>query len=116
MPDKTTTLEPSSIETIDTGIFNWVDNTLDLTTKTNQGLIKTPVIWLGSERAFQVKNNKELRDSAGKLKMPLITVNRDSMTKDPSFKGVVQANLIEKTDYKGGTSLTIMKRIKQETS
>ncbi len=114
MPDKTTTLEPSSIETIDTGIFNWVDNTLDLTTKTNQGLIKTPVIWLGSERAFQVKNNKELRDSAGKLKMPLITVNRDSMTKDPSFKGVVQANLIEKTDYKGGTSLTIMKRIKQD--
>tara|TARA_R110000824_G_scaffold326103_2_gene513072 strand:- start:462 stop:1064 length:603 start_codon:yes stop_codon:yes gene_type:complete len=36
------------------------------------------------------------------------------MTKDPTFKGSVQANLIEQGDYKGGSSLTIMKRIQQE--
>tara|TARA_R110002096_G_scaffold42041_4_gene113378 strand:- start:114 stop:950 length:837 start_codon:yes stop_codon:yes gene_type:complete len=114
MPDKIKTFEPSSIETIDGAIFKWVDQTLDLSTNTNRGEKKVPVLWLGTERAFQIKNNKELRDKVGKLKLPLITINRDSMTKDPTFKGSVQANLIEQGDYKGGSSLTIMKRIQQE--
>ena len=114
MPDKTITIQPSSIETIDMGLYNWVNDTLDLATNTNDGYKKTPVLWLGTERSYQIKNDKQLRDKVGRLKLPLITINRESMAKDPNFKGAVQANLIENPDYKGGTVLVIAKRIQQE--
>ncbi len=111
MPVKQTPIEPSSIENIDTGIYEWASD-LELSTTTNDGFKRTPVIWLGTERAFQIKNNKELRDDVGKLKLPLITINRDSINKDPSFKGSFQAHIFENPDYKGGT-ITIKRRIKQ---
>ena len=47
--------EASTIETIDTGLYNWLDKTLDLHTKTNKGIYKVPVLWLGSERVWQIK-------------------------------------------------------------
>jgi len=112
MPAKETSVEPSSIENIDTGLYSWVSD-LTLSTTTNDGFKPVPVLWLGTERAFQIKNNKEIRDSAGKLKLPLITVNRDSIAKDPAFKGSFQANIVENSDFKGGT-ITIKRRIKQD--
>ncbi len=112
MPVKEAPIEPSTIENIDTGIYEWTSN-LGLSTITNDGFKPTPVIWLGTERAFQIKNNKDLRDNVGKLKLPLITVNRDSINKDPSFKGSFQAHMFENPDYKGGT-ITIKRRIKQD--
>ena len=104
--------EPSTIENIDQGMIEWVQS-LKLSTKTNGGAEKANVIWLGTERAFQIKNNKELRDSVGKLILPVITVNRDSITKDPQFKGSFQANVFENPDYKGG-AIGITKKIKQD--
>ena len=112
MPVNQTPVEPSTIENIDTGIYEWVRD-LELSTVTNDGFKQTPVIWLGTERAFQIKNNKELRDSVGKLKLPLITLNRDSIAKDPAFKGSFQAHMFENPDFKGGT-ITIKRRIKQD--
>ena len=105
--------DPSIIETIDLGIYRYVDEVLDLHTNTNSGFKKVPCIWLGSERTFQVKNDKDIRDSVGKLKLPLITVNRDSIAKDPAFKGSFQAHVFEQGDYKGGT-ITRVRRIQQE--
>ena len=112
MPVKETPIEPSTIENIDTGIYEWANN-LGLSTITNDGFKPTPVIWLGTERAFQIKNNKDLRDNVGKLKLPLMTVNRDSINKDSSFKGSFQAHMFENPDYKGGT-ITVKRRIKQD--
>ena len=112
MPAKETPVEPSSIENIDTGLYNWVKD-LALSTTTNGGFKQVPVLWLGTERAFQIKNNKEIRDSAGKLKLPLITVNRESINKDPQFKGSFQANVYENPDFKGG-AITIKRRIRQD--
>ena len=112
MPTNETPIEPSTIENIDFGLYEWVEG-LNLSTITNDGFKKSPVVWLGTERAFQIKNNKELRDSVGKLKLPIITVNRDSMTKDPEFKGIFQAHAFENPDAKGGT-VTIKRRIKQD--
>ena len=97
MPTNETPIEPSTIENIDFGLYEWVEG-LNLSTITNDGFKKSPVVWLGTERAFQIKNNKELRDSVGKLKLPIITVNRDSMTKDPEFKGIFQAHAFENPD------------------
>ena len=112
MPVNQAPVEPSTIENIDTGIYEWV-NDLNLSTTTNSGFKKTPVVWLGTERAFQIKSNKELRDDVGKLKLPLITVNRDSINKDPQFKGSFQSHMFENPDYKGGT-ITIKRKIKQD--
>ena len=113
MANKVIELQPSTIETIDMGIFKFVDETLSLHTTTNEGFKKVSVLWLGSERAHQIKNNKEIRDSVGKLKLPLISINRDSIAKDPSFKGSFQAHLFEEGDYKGG-AITRVRRIQQE--
>jgi hypothetical protein len=113
MPTKYESFEPSTIETIDTAMYKHIDEVLNLKTNTNKGLEKVKVLWLGAERAFQVKNDKELRDSAGKLVLPLITIHRDSISKDPAFKGSFQANVFENPDYKGGT-ITITKKIKQD--
>jgi hypothetical protein len=113
MPSKVIELQPSTIETIDMGIYKYVDEELSLHTNTNEGFKKVPVLWLGSERAHQIKNNKEIRDGVGRLKLPLISVNRESITKDPGFKGSFQAHLFEDGDYKGGT-ITRVRRIQQE--
>lgn len=113
MPNKVETLEPSTIETIDIGIFNYINEVFDLHTTTNSGFKKTPVIWLGTDRLSQVKNNKEIRDSVGKIKLPLITINRDSIAKDPAFKGSFQAHIFENSDYKGG-AITRARRIGQQ--
>ena len=95
MPDKEYEFKfvPSMIEDVDFAMTNYIDKDLNLHTVTNDGMKKVPVIWLGSERAFQVKNNRDIRDSAGKLKFPLITVSRASLEKDKTFKGAIQAHL-----------------------
>ena len=113
MPSKTKTFEPSTIETIDLGIFKYINEEFDLHTTTNEGIKKVPIIWTGTERAFQIKNNKEIRDTVGKIKLPIITINRDSIAKDPAFKGTFQAQLFENSDYKGG-AITRSRRIQQE--
>ena len=116
MPAKTKeiTFLPSTIETIDTGIYEWLDGVLSLHTTTNDGFKKVPVLWLGSERAFQIKNDSRIRDKVGKLKLPLITINRESLAKDPNFKGSFQANIFENDDYKGGGAATIARTIRQD--
>jgi hypothetical protein len=84
---------PSNLETIDRALFSFLDKELDLHVSTNKGWSKVPVLWVSAERAFQIKNDKELRDSNGVLKLPLMTVERTSVAKDPTFKGTFQAHL-----------------------
>jgi len=104
MPSETIRHEASTLETIDTGIFEWVDEKLDLHTRTNKGMYKVPILWLGTERTWQVKNDFRYRDSVGKLILPLMSVNRESVDKDPSFRGAFQANIKEVNDYRGGAT------------
>ncbi len=86
---------PSTLENIDTAVFRFVDETLNPQVKTNKGIEKVKVLWLGSERSFQIKNNKELRDSVGKLRLPLITIARASISKEDGFKGSVQSENLD---------------------
>ena len=108
---------PSTIETIDTGFYEYIDGKININISSNSGFKKVPVLWLGTERAFQIKNEKSLRDSAGRLKLPLITIERTSMVKDPTFKGSFQANVIvdpnDPRGYRNG-QVCIGRRIKQE--
>jgi len=90
---KEVTFMPSTVENIDQAFFKFINEELDLFTTTNKGRKKTPVIWVSAERAHQIKNNRDLRDNNGVLKLPLITIERESLTKDPAFRGVFQAHM-----------------------
>ena len=90
---KEVTFMPSTVENIDQALFKFVDEELGLFTTTNKGRKKVPVIWVSAERAHQIKNNRDLRDNNGVLKLPLITIERESLSKDPNFRGVFQAHM-----------------------
>jgi len=92
MANKEQPLQPSTIETIDMAIYNLINEGFDLHTSTNSGFKKVPVLWMSPERAVNSKD-KDIRDSVGKLKLPLISIERTAMNKDPSFKGGWQAHL-----------------------
>ena len=92
----------SSLENIDVGFYEFIDEVLNLHVTTNNGWEKVPIIWASAERAFQIKNNVTLRDSSGKLRLPIMSIERSSVTKDPSFKGSYQANnLLPSTGPRG---------------
>ena len=53
----------STIESIDFAITEWLTNDLKLAATTNEGWKNVPVLWQSPERAFQIKNNKDIRDT-----------------------------------------------------
>jgi len=116
--DKEFSIVNSTLEDIDFSLYNFVNKTLDLQTKTNKGIEKVPVIWVGSERAFQIKNNRDYRDSVGKLRLPLISVNRTTVEKDKAFKGNIQAHIPVNKDareYKQGAFKLVSKLNQEKT-
>ncbi len=109
-------LELSSLETIDSGMLNYIDNVLNLHTKTNRGLIKVPILWLSAERTHQIKNDRTYRDPIGKLQLPIITIERTEVNKDKTFKGSFQADLpYDKTNYKDRPYLLSSKILQEKT-
>jgi hypothetical protein len=108
----------SRIEDIDYAIVSWLKEDLDLTTLTNEGYKRVPVLWQTPERAFQIKSNKDLRvaddHSSGAITLPVVTIERTGITKDPSRKGGYQAHIY--SDKRNGRTgrMVIAKRIKQD--
>ena len=101
----------STIEDIDYVITSWLKEDLELSCRTNEGFTKVPVLWQAPERAYQVKNRKELRDDNDALKLPLISIERTAIAKDPEKKGSFQAHYYS-TDKNGRSGrFVIAKRI-----
>ena len=46
--------QPSTIETIDYAMYDWLNESMDLHTTTNKGWKKVPIIWTSAERSFQI--------------------------------------------------------------
>ena len=84
---------PSTLETVDFAIYHWLRDDLNLFTNTQEGFEKVPVIWASAERAFQVKRNNDFRDQDGTLVLPLITIERTNVVKDPTRKGKAWGNI-----------------------
>ena len=112
----------SNIENIDYSVMSWMKEDLALMAMTNQGFTKVPVLWQTPERAFQIKNEKELRDDNGALTLPIVSVERTNITKDPARKGGYQAHVYsapgapqnKKSTLNGTTGrIVIGRRIKQ---
>ena len=110
--DKKIHFEVSTIETIDKSVLNFVES-LGLSTMTNKGFKPVPVVWGTAERAYQVKKNKEIRDSQGLLVLPIISIRRSSFTKNSASPGVFQGNVPETSDDKGG-SLSVSRVLYQQ--
>jgi hypothetical protein len=104
--------EPSTIETIDRSVLNYVED-LNLFTTTNKGWKKVPVLWGTSERSFLSKDKAEIRDSLGALIYPIISVKRTSFKKDLKSPGIFQGTVPEASDHQGG-SLDTQRVIYQE--
>ena len=105
--------KPSTLETIDFAVHAWLEEQMNVFCTTNKGFKKVPVVWVAGERSWQVKNHKNLRDSDGALIFPIITLQRDSFSKDLAKKGMFYGNIPPVKDNKGG-SITIARRIKQD--
>ena len=101
----------STIETIDYAITSWLKEDLDLSATTHEGFAKVPVLWQTPERAFQIKNKESLRDEGGSLKLPLLSIERTGMNKDPERKGGFQAQIFSKNKDGRTGRLVIAKRI-----
>ena len=112
-PLKEISIMPSSLETIDKALYEWLDEKLNISVTTGKGWKKVPVVWAGSERSNQIKKDRDIRDSSGVLKLPMITVSRESVVKDPNFKGVAWAHIPPTNDAKGG-AITVARRIGQQ--
>jgi hypothetical protein len=107
------TFQSSTLETIDFAFYNWLNEKINVFATTSEGWKKVPVTWISAERSHQIKNNKDIRDSSGMIKYPIVTINRKSINKDPQKTGSIPANLRPIQDEKGGT-ITIARRIQQE--
>ena len=103
----------STLETIDGAMLDFLTHDLDLFVTTNEGFRRVPPLWVTAERAYQIKNNKELRDDEGTLILPLLTLTRTEVTKEQDFRGTVFANMYPYPDAKGGT-ITVARRINQK--
>lgn len=105
--------QPSTLETIDYSVYDFVNSNLNIFCTTNKGFKKVPVIWQSAEHSFQIKNDKDLRDDNGTLIFPMITIVRNSFEKSLTDKGVFYANIPPVNDAKGG-SITIARRVQQD--
>lgn len=105
------TLIPSSFETVDMALYGWLDETIDIFATRNDGWRKVPIIWLTQERAFQIKDDREMRElGTESLKFPMISVERTSIKQTAVNDCPIPARLFAGSD---GTTLTIAKKIKQ---
>ena len=114
------TLVPSSLETIDFALYRWLNETLDLYTDSNQGMRKVPIIWITAERAFQVKNNKELREvDSQAIVYPAMTIERTTVNKTSADERVIPGNIFPikmfKEDIRGG-AFKLSRRIVKDKS
>ena len=105
---------PSSLETIDGAVIDYINDRLDIYVDTNDGFKKVPTLWVTAERSYQIKHNKDLRDKEETLVLPLITINRSNIEKNPSSEyAIPAANIPEVRDAMGG-SITYGRRIYQK--
>ncbi len=104
----------SSIESIDYAITSWLKKDIDLSAQTNEGFTRVPVLWQTPERSFQIKHEKSLRDDGGSLKLPIVSIERTSIAKDPTRKGAFQANLYSANRDGRAGRMVIARRIVQD--
>ena len=103
---------PSSIENVDTAMLEYVKG-LQLFTTTQKGFEQVPAVWVSPERSLSSKRNRQIRDRSGTLILPIVSVERTNLEKDPTRKGTIWGNILPADDERGG-AIKIARRIKQD--
>jgi hypothetical protein len=112
LKDKPIPFGPSTIENVDKAMLNYLKD-LKLHTDTKDGFKESPVIWVSPERSLSSKRERSFRDKDGTLILPIVSLERTEMVKDPNKKGSLWANILPNKDERGGT-IQISRRIKQD--
>ena len=107
-------LNPSNLETIDFAFYSFINNEISVRTETNKGWKKVPILWASPERAFFIKEKKELFDIDGTLIYPIISVERVSMSKDLGKKGKFYGAPTNFTHPFRGGRIEVSKKIVQD--
>lgn len=105
--------EPSTIENVDLAVYQWLNSKMDLYTETNRGWNKVPIVWINGERSWQIKSNRDLRNSNDNFILPVLTIERTEISKDKDKKGKYWGDVRPFNDEKGG-SIAIHKTINQD--
>ena len=113
LPLREVPFQPSTIETIDLAMYDYLDKNLNLHLTTNEGFKKVPIIWTSTERAYQIKHDKSLRDAEGALILPAVALHRSNISKDLNKRGGIQPHHVPVGGTKGQT-FTVARRIKQD--
>lgn len=108
-------LAASTHEMIDTALYNFINDELNVFCTTNEGFAKVPVIFSIAERAFQIKNDPTLRPNGRTLKYPLISIAKESMNRNPQNKGKYGVDAFPYFGYyKRGGAIDIARVVNQE--
>tara|TARA_R110000824_G_scaffold149252_4_gene319437 strand:- start:680 stop:1564 length:885 start_codon:yes stop_codon:yes gene_type:complete len=109
-------LAPSTLEDIDSALYNHINDIFNIYVNTNKGFEKVPIVFSIPERAFQIKKDPTLRTENGRtLVYPLISILRSSMTVNPDNKSRFGVEVPPYFDYyKKGGSIEIARQIKQD--
>ena len=83
MADETTdpnvreiTIMPSTPETIDYALYDWINETINPYATTNKGWEKVNIKWVSGERSWQVKTDRDIRDDSSRI---IVKVKRKSL-------------------------------------
>jgi hypothetical protein len=107
-------LLPSTLETVDMAFYDFINNKLDIFATSNEGFKKVPIIWITAERAFLIKDQKDIREiDSQTLVYPLISIERTSAVLTKPSERPVPGNQFPYPDYKQGT-ITVARKINKE--
>ena len=104
----------SDLEDVDTAMYDYINERFNLFYKeggVNQ--TRVPVIYLTNERSFQIKSDLDIRDADERLILPIVTINRTSVVKDPNRKGGFQAHYYANDSSGNVGRREVLRRIKQ---
>lgn len=105
--------EPSTLETVDMAIHNFIDEKMNIFATTNKGFKKVPVKWVTAERIAHSKEDLTNRDLSKHIILPVISIERVGHSKNQASKGTVYAWLPDKNDERGA-SFTISRVINHD--
>ncbi len=108
---------PSTLETIDTAFFNYLNDDLNIFCNTNGGFHKVPVVFASPERSFQIKDDPNLRPNGRTLEYPMMSIVRGTVVNNPSNKGKYGVYIPPYYGfYKKGGAIPFARRVNQEKS
>ena len=106
-------VEEATLERVDRAFTNLIDKRFNIHAVTNEGYKKVPVIWLSADRAYHAKKRPDLFTySTGVKKLPIISVFRDGIGKEP--KKAAFLTTIPWDNFVEGGGVPVMRRINAE--